>query len=96
MPRVLDRSIPSSGDAFDQTVSTDHRYSTGRDHSRWIQAPAARSEFVTVLPKLIFIGHAYASFAPGIEQQLMMSELADFRASAAASFWAFEDSLPDE
>lgn len=67
--------------------------SSGRTDSRWIQASIARDGFATIKPVIEIVG-CYARQPLPSESGTVRSEIADLRFAAAASFFAFEDSLP--
>jgi len=96
MSTVLESVVPASGDTVAGSRSSEHSYSTGRLYSDWIQAPLARAQFFTVVPSFTLVGRRYAAALSTPELELIRNELAEWRYSAAASFWAFEDALPEE
>lgn len=99
MPKMLDLAIPASGDSATLSPKNDRSElpSTGREHSRWIQAPVARLDFTTVASqRFVVAGGIYASAEAGCDQELARNEIAEWRFSAAASFWKLEESLPEE
>ena len=68
--------------------------SSGRTDSRWIQAPIAKAGFASIVPKMEIVG-LYAKRTPVADSGTVQSEIAKLQYAAAASFFAFEDSLPD-
>lgn len=63
---------------------------------RWIQASVAQPQIIVVpTGRLRTDGH-YLQAASSPLYQSLGAELAELRASAAMTFWKFEDSLPEE
>jgi hypothetical protein len=96
MSLATESVVPASGDTVSGARHADHRYSTGRLYSDWIQAPLSRAQSFAVAPTFTLVGPHYAAAPSSLELELMRNELAEWRYSAAASFWAFEDALPEE
>ena len=68
--------------------------SAGRSDSRWIQAPIAQEGF-TLLVQTLEVSGAYARPQPAPDSGSVQSEISKLQFSSAASFFAFEESLPD-
>ena len=90
-------TVPVSGDAA-AAVAEDASSmpSAGRPESHWINPPLARIPWTAGPTHPIATRGVYAAIEPSGEIDVVHSEIGEWRLAAAASFWAFEDSLPEE
>jgi hypothetical protein len=84
-------SNDSASDADDEL----DRPSSGRAESRWIFAPIAQTNVCAIKPGPLTRSGSFVAPSAPPDSGTVQSEIAKLRLAAAASFFAFEDSLPD-
>src|SRR5687767_2918865 len=96
---VLDaiRSHSNDGSAHSTEPSTVNPPipSSGLQARGWIQAPITRVSFASVAARPVEHNGPYATSAAALNDSAAKNELAELQLAAAASFWAVEDSLPE-
>lgn len=93
---VLDATRRITNDGSAHSPEPTSIASAGQSARGWIQAPITRVEFASLTSRPFMRNGPYASIASAFADGGARNELGEMQMSAAASFWAFEDSLPEE